>query len=73
MNGGRVRAEVLGWKEAQSNNKLKYQDPRIPSLEGVPQFVEGILCVRHVPPPLDYDQYLVDGRLVDPLSIQEIG
>lgn len=70
--GDRVRAEVLGWSEAQTNNKLDEPDPSIPALAKMPQFVEGVLSITAVHLPkegISYTRYAVDGVDVDPKSV----
>ncbi len=50
-NGTQVRARVHDWAVCQANNKEKFPDPRLPTLEGVPEWIEGPLDVRHVLAP----------------------
>ncbi len=40
-NGSVVRARVRDWARCQANNQLEYPDPRLPSYEGIPEWIEG--------------------------------
>jgi len=50
-NGTRVRGRVHDWALCQANNLEEFPDPRLPTLEGVPEWVEGPLDFRHVIAP----------------------
>jgi hypothetical protein len=66
-SGTRVRARVLDWALCQENDKLEFPDPRLPTLQGVPEWVDGPLDVRHVTAPWgEYDSITVEweGRIV---------
>jgi len=71
--GTRVRARVFRWDEIQANNKEEFPDPSLPTLEGVPEFVEGELQIRHVKAPWgEYTGYSIvpEGHSV-PVDIDE--
>lgn len=51
LNGTMVRAHVQDWALCQANNLEEFPDPRLPTLEGLPEWVEGPLDVRHVKAP----------------------
>ena len=71
--GTRVRARVLCWDEVQANNKEEFPDPRLPNLEGVPEFIRGELEIRFVKAPWgEYTTYSVipEGHSV-PIDIEE--
>jgi hypothetical protein len=69
----RARGRLDGWDEVQENNKLEYPDPRLPTYEGLSEWVEGEYTVRHVHVDLagiDYDKHEIDGEDVDPATVQ---
>ena len=49
--GSRVRARLSGWNEIQANNRAAVPDPGLPTYEAMPEWVEGVLTVRHVRAP----------------------
>lgn len=75
-DGTRVRARRYAWDAVQGNNLLEYPDPRLPTYEGLSEWVEGILIREHVHSPLvpsiDYESVSVDGVEVDPDSVEPI-
>jgi hypothetical protein len=77
--GTRVRAKLSGWDEVQANNRLQFPDPGLPTYEGMPEFVEGDLSVRHVHAPWgkfavysvtteDGDRYDIDEKTIELVS-----
>lgn len=73
--GSRVRARRLGWDAVQANNRLRDPDPSLPTYEGLSQWVEGALAVRHVHSDLagiDYDKVTVEGADVEPASVEPV-
>jgi hypothetical protein len=69
----RARGRLDGWDEVQENNKLEYPDPRLPTYEGLSEWVEGEYVVRHVSVPfahIDYIKHTIDGEDVDPATVQ---
>jgi hypothetical protein len=46
--GTRVRARLYFWDEVQANNTEQFPDPSLPTLEGMPEYVQGELQIRHV-------------------------
>lgn len=73
-DGTRVRARRYAWAAVQANNLLECPDPRLPTYEGLSEWVEGILIREHVRSPLvpsiDYQSVSVDGVEVDPDSVE---
>lgn len=49
--GSRVRAKLFGWDEVLANNASEFPDPGLPTYDGMPKYVEGVLGVRHVSAP----------------------
>jgi hypothetical protein len=51
---------VLSWDEVQANNKEGFPDPRLPTLEAVPEFIRGELQIHRVKVPWgEYTTYSV--------------
>ena len=76
--GTRVRARVFRWDEVQANNKEEFPDPSLPTLEGVPEFVQGELQIRRVKAPWgEPDGHSVavdiDENTVEPVEIDLSG
>jgi hypothetical protein len=77
-NGTRVRAKVRDWAICQANNLEKYPDPRLPTLEGIPEWVEGPLNVRRTETSwgqrdeitIEFEDTVLD---VEPDSLLELG
>jgi hypothetical protein len=69
----RARGRLLDWDEVVENNKLEYPDPRLPTYEHCPEWVEGEYTTRHVSVPfahIDYIKHEIDGYDVDPDTIE---
>ena len=59
-NGSWVRARVLNWALCQANNQEAYPDPQLPTLEGIPEWVEGTFEASHAKAPWgEVDVFLV--------------
>ena len=72
-SGTRVQARVLRWDEVQANNSEEFPDPRLPTLEGVPEFIQGELRIDRVKAPWgEYTTYSVipEGNSV-PIDVDE--
>lgn len=68
-----VRAMLFGYNKALANNKQSEPDPALPSYYGKAPFVTGLLSTHEVSVPLagiHYTQYIVNGELVDPDTIE---
>ena len=67
--GSLVRARLAGWDEIQAKNRSEFPDPGLPTYEGMPEWVEGALSVRHVHAPWGkfrtYSVSTEDGRTFD--------
>jgi hypothetical protein len=70
--GAYCKGEVEGWAESRANEEDN--DPEIPFLVGVPQFVEGPLDGYEVDVPeqnIKYFKFTITGYDVIPESIEE--
>lgn len=57
----------------QANNLLEYPDPRLPTLEGAPEWVTGPLVIEHVTTRWGaYTRYTVGRWTVDPTTISPL-
>jgi hypothetical protein len=69
----RARGRLYDWDAVQLNNLEEHADPRLPTYENCPEWVEGTYTVRHVSVPfahIDYIKHTIDGWDVDPATIQ---
>lgn len=69
----RARGRLYDWDNVQLNNLEEYPDPRLPTYEGMSEWVEGEYVVRHVSVPfahIDYIKHTIDGHDVDPDTVQ---
>ena len=73
--GTLVRARVDGWLEAQIENAEEFPDPAVPTLEGVPEWVEGEVFTHFDDIPhlgIREMVYFVAGYRIEPDSVQVI-
>jgi hypothetical protein len=69
----RARGKLYEWNRVVENNAEEFPDPKLPTYEGLSEFVEGDYVQRHVSVPeagIDYVQHLVNGFEVDPATVQ---
>ncbi len=69
----RARGRLYDWDNVQLNNLEEYPDPRLPTYEGLSEWVEGEYVIRHVSVPIagiDYIKHTIAGSDVDPDTVE---
>ena len=69
----RARGRLDGYDEVMANNQEEYPDPALPTYEGLDAWIKGEYETRHVSVPyagIDYQKHTIDGRDVDPDTIE---